>query len=358
MSCYREEQKKIHKTQVIVVGGGPAGVAAAIASARIGAETLLVEQAGCLGGTSTSGMVNRLGPFHDEKEFIVGGIPWEILENLVDIGCAPKPQICSHENHDDYWIAFDPEGMKYVCEKMVEEVGVQILLYSLVSEVLIEDNHVKGVVIANKSGCAEINAPVVIDASGDGDIASRSGAPYVQGREEDGQMQSMTLMFKMHKVNLKKLNTYLQNHPDDFKEKLTKARSLGMSLPNYFLKAGTDMPDGEVYYNTEHAFGVNGTNAVELSKAQLQARKKIWQTVEFLKKYVPGHERAYICATACRIGVRETRHILGEYVLTGSDVVEARSFPDGIARYACYIDRALTRLDNPYLQPGTSYEIP
>ncbi len=353
-----KEQKKTNETQVIVVGGGPAGVAAAIASARNGAETLLIEQAGCLGGTATSGMVNRLGPFHDEKEIIVGGIPWEILENLVALGCAPKPPICSHENHDDYWIAFDPEGMKYVCEKLAEEAGVQILLYSLASEVLVEDSRLKGVVIENKSGRTGITAPVVIDATGDGDIAARSGAHYVQGRAEDGRMQSMTLMFKMHRVDCEKLNDYLQNHPDDFREKLAQGRTLGISLPTYYQTAGGDLPGGEVFYNTEHALGVDGTDALELSKAQTAARKNIWQTVEFLKKNIPGHEEAYICNTACRMGVRETRHILGEYTLTASDVLEARAFPDGIARYACYVDRALTRLDNYYLRPGTSYEIP
>lgn len=352
------EIEVIAECDVLVCGAGPAGVGAATSAARIGAKTILLEQDGCLGGSLTTGIVHRLGPFHDQEKIILGGIPWEVVERLVALGAAPSPEPCSPDDHDGYWIPFDSQAMRHVVEEMVGAAGVETLLFSLASTPLVDEGRVNAVVLENKSGRVAIAARIVVDATGDGDVSARAGAPYTKGTE-DGQMQEMTLYFKLHGVDVRMLSDYRQNHRKDLEETNARASAEGVVMPGYFLEPGRDLPGGEVYYNTRNApKGADGTNAAELSHAQMEAARKIWQTVEFLRRHVPGHENALLCAVASRIGVRETRHVLGEYVLTGPDVLSAEEFPDGVARYACHLDRAITKRKARRLRPGTSYGIP
>jgi 2-polyprenyl-6-methoxyphenol hydroxylase-like FAD-dependent oxidoreductase len=175
----------LRETDVVVCGGGPAGAAAAIAAARNGANTVLVEYQICLGGMAGSGMLNRLGPFHDREKIILGGIPWEIVERLVALKAAFPPRV-----DGEYWIPFDPEAMKYVLDRLVDEAGVKVLFHALAAGIVRDQGEPIGVFVESKSGRQAILAKVIIDATGDADVAASAGAAYEKGRRQDGWTSS------------------------------------------------------------------------------------------------------------------------------------------------------------------------
>ena len=180
-------QKRIpvaYEVDVLVVGGGPAGIGAAAASAREGLSTVLIEQYGFLGGMWTAGLVN---PIFDYKR--KGGILREVIDNLKSMDSWSDKHRSRH--------TFDPETMKFLADKMMKEADVQLLFHSFSTDPIVEDGSIKGVILANKSGSSAILAKVVIDCTGDGDVAARAGAPYEKGRPEDGLMQPMTMMFRI-----------------------------------------------------------------------------------------------------------------------------------------------------------------
>ncbi|MEN6642277.1 MAG: FAD-dependent oxidoreductase [Armatimonadia bacterium] len=356
---------------VVVCGGGPAGVGAAFAAARAGANTLVVEHYGCLGGCATSGMLNRLGPYHDQEKMIVGGIPFEILERLVKLDAAIMPRPGPWGGVDgpnaDYWAPFDPETLKFVLDTMAEEAGVSVLFDTKVAGAIVASGKVQGVFIESKSGREAILAKVVIDATGDGDVAASAGAAYEQGRPADGLTQPIGLFSKVHNLGRDEAVAFLEQHRQ---EMLREAEGRGETVPRPVFAgygAGSDnlLRADETYYNADHVHGADATNVAEISRAWVEARKQIWQSYGFAKRNVPGYERAYIAATGAMLGVRESRRVLGEYVLTGDDVLASRKFPDAIARYACYIDvhavgspgqESTYNRKSP--QAGTSYDIP
>ena len=230
------ETPVLAETDVLVAGGGPAGVAAAIAAARNGARALIVEGRECLGGMATSGMMNRLGPYHDEQKMIVGGIPWEVLQRLIAMNAAIAPVPCSHTDPDRYWVPFDPEALKHVLDMMVREARVEVLFQTHVVGVVQENGRVAGVVVESKSGRHAILAKVIIDATGDGDVAALAGAPYEKGRPEDGLMQPMTLLYKVHNVDRDRVKAAVAAHKNEIFE---RAKAQGDAVPRY-VGPGTD----------------------------------------------------------------------------------------------------------------------
>ncbi|MEW6354713.1 MAG: FAD-dependent oxidoreductase [Planctomycetota bacterium] len=351
------------EVDVLVCGGGPAGVGAAIAAARHGAKTLIVEYHNCLGGMATSGMMNRLGPYHDQEKIILGGIPWEVVERLAAMGAAPMPAPCPRDEPDLYWIPFDPEALKYILDQMAEEAGAATLFYSHAVAVFGEPGRPQGVIVESKSGRQAIPAKIIIDATGDGDVAAAAGADFEKGRPGDGLMQPMTLLFKMANLDRNKTKDYLVNNR---KRIFEEAKARGENLPPY-IGPGTDclLRADETFFNTDQVFGHDGANAKDLSEAMIAARRFIWQSMEYAKTNISGYENAYLSATAAQLGVRESRRVVGEYILTAEDVLSARKFDDAIARYACWIDIhtiAPSQKPGPYSgkgpEPGTSYDIP
>lgn len=352
---------------VVVCGGGPAGIGAAIGAARSGANTLLLENLGGLGGAGSCGLMNRLGPYHDQERMIVGGVPMEVLQRLVAMNAAimPRPVVWTREtnNRPEYWAPFDPEALKFVLDTMTAEARVKILFNARVVGAIVANGRMQGVFIESKSGREAVRAKVVIDATGDGDVAAWAGAPYEQGRPEDSWTQPITVLFKVHNLDRDKAQRALAEQKEQI---LGAARARGEAIPR-FVSAGTDnflRPD-ETYYNQDHVHGADGANVEDVTRAWIEARKIIWQQFSFAKKYIPGYENAYIAMTGSLLGVRETRRIMGEYVLTADDVLAAKKFPDAIARYACYVD--LHRVGRPGTEsalnqkipkPGTSYDIP
>ena len=302
---------------VIVVGSGPAGMAAAISSGRNGAKTLLIESLGRVGGISTSGMMSHFTGRCGNKLYL------EILDR------AKAKNHYFPELEKKY---IDPELLTLTYIEMLEESGVDILLYTTFCDVLMEKNTVKGIICHNKSGFCRYDTKVVIDASGDGDVAEKSGAEYFKGRESDGKMQPATLMFKVGGVDTERavfpgsFETLVQTEKGEL-QALAKEE-----LPHpagHVLLYRSTLP-GIVTCNMTNITDIDGTCAEDLTKAELVCRKQMPLIVNFLREYVPGYEDCYIIGSASLIGVRETRHFKGLKTITEQEISMAVQHEDAV----------------------------
>jgi len=354
---------------VVVAGGGPAGFGAAIAAARNGANTLLVERYGFLGGMLTAGDVpllpiHILAPIKDEEKPVAGSIARELVERLVEIGAtitpdnAMKSSISRARAHQ--YVNLHITGL--VMQDMVKENGAKLLLHTLTCDTIVEDNAVKGIIIENKSGRQAVLAHTVIDATGDGDVAARGGAEFEQTR--GAAVLPATLIWRMGNVDIEKYQEYLKTDPGlkkllqeklkelpdyvtEMKEVLPSEDSPGTGVPQEFklrigyrelpqllcsLKYSHYLRTGEVDVKMGNVWAVDVTNAKELSDAEVLARRKCKEITKFLKNNVPGFENSHLAVIATQLGVRESRRIIGEYVLTEDDVENGAKFDDIIAR--------------------------
>lgn len=318
MKNYIESSKEIPvkaEVDVLVIGSGPAGFSAAVTAARQGMKTMLIEQCGDVGGIATSGLMSHW------TGRTTGGIYEEILERSRD-GESSK--------------TINPEKLKTVMLDMLVESGAGLQLYTFASDAIVENKVMKGVIVESKSGREAVFSKVVIDASGDGDIAARAGAPYYKGREEDGRMQPMTLMFKIAGVD-----TERAVFPGSFESNIEVPKGLIQDLgkaniphpAGHVLLYKTTLP-GIVTCNMTNVIDVDGTKAEDLTKAVFITRSQIEPIVKFLREYVPGYENCFVISSASLMGVRETRHFIGEYTLTKEDILEARCFDDWVVTKA------------------------
>ena len=369
------------ETDVLVVGGGPAGLGAAIGAADAGARVVLAERYGFLGGNATAALVMPLMSFHTSKkpsgpprsgaillptdhgpgEPIIAGVLKRLLERLVSVGGAIPPSLDT-----GYVVPFDPEWFKLVALQLLDEAGVSFLLHAFASGVLGEKK-VEGAVFETKSGPIAIRAKVVIDCTGDADLAVQAGAPFEVGRA-DGLAQPMTLMFRMVEFNRKLFEEYVQNNPGQWRgvhglwDLVREATRDGtLQLPREDILFFATPHEREVSVNSTRVTRVLGTDVWDLTYAECVSRAQMRQIAEFLRRYVPGFEKSYAAQSGITIGVRETRRIVGEYQLDASDVLQARRFDDAIARGAYPID-----IHNPEgtgtvlrrLPAGEAYDIP
>ena len=302
---------------VIVVGSGPAGVSAAISAGRNGAKTLLIESLGRVGGISTSGMMSHFTGRCGNKLYL------EILDR------AKAKNHYFPELEKKY---IDPELLTLTYIEMLEESGVDILLYTTFCDVLMEKNTVKGIICHNKCGFCRYDAKVIIDASGDGDVAEKSGAEYFKGRESDGKMQPATLMFKVGGVDIERavfpgsFETLVQIDKGEL-QALAKEK-----LPHpagHVLLYRSTLP-GIVTCNMTNITDIDGTCAEDLTRAELVCRKQMPFIVNFLREYVPGYEDCYIIGSASLIGIRETRHFKGLKTITEQEISTAVQHEDAV----------------------------
>lgn len=340
-------KQQLIKTQVLVSGGGPGGIAAAVAAARNGAETLLVERYGFLGGMATAGLVNPFMTWHAGKEQIIHGIFQEILDRLKAKG-GLNPERAS---------IFDPETFKIVADEICLESGVKLLLHSFVSGVSVTGSRIDSVHVTNKPNGRTISAEMYIDATGDADLAYMAGVPCEKGRESDGLTQPMTLNFRMSGVDVDRMPPR-----DQINELFLKTKQEGrVDCPRENVLLFNTTREGEIHFNTTRVTRADGTDAASLTRAEIESRRQVQQLVEFLRTDVSGFENAYLQLTGTQIGIRESRRIVGEYVMTVEDVLEGRKFDDRIARGSYPVD-----IHNPdgagtvirHLRPGESYDIP
>lgn len=327
---YTEQPKEIpvyDQVDVLVLGAGPAGVGAALSAARQGAKALLVEQMGDVGGIATSGLMSHW------TGNTRGGIYEEILNRSADL-----PDSADYGFNGSPRQIINLEHLKTALLEMLQEAGVDLLLYTFVCLPIMEEKRVKGVIVENKSGRQAIFAKIVIDCTGDGDIAARAGATYRKGREEDGAMQPVSLMFKIGGVDYTKA-VFPGKFEDYIQIPKWEIHALGkQNLPfpaGHVLLYRTSLP-GVVTCNMTNCIGIDGTSTKDLVKATLECRRQLAPILDFLRNFVPGYENCYLLSTASLIGVRETRHFEGLATITEEDIRSARVFPDWAVTYASF----------------------
>jgi len=335
MKTIREEARDVEvrgEYDVLVVGGGPAGIAASMAAAREGAHTLLIERHGFLGGMGTAGMVGSFCGFFTtgrQQKVIVGGIAATLLERLKERqGVSEKgvskvdPRIAS--------LRFNPEVFKVTVEQFAAENRVNLLFHTFAVDVAWEkkQNRLAGVIVENKSGRSAMLAKVIIDASGDGDVAARAGVPFEYG-DGKGGAQALTTIFRLLNVEQDKLKDLTMPR---VKEILGEAKKTGRySFNRVDGIINPALPAGMVTINISSIPDLCALEAFDLTRAEMEGRRQAYEYVRAFREYLPGFEGADICTLAPQVGIRETRRIAGEYVLQEEDVLKGRKFDDGIA---------------------------
>ena len=304
---------------VVVCGGGPAGFSAAINAARQGVETCLIEQAGAIGGVATTGLMSHW------TGATKGGFYEEIIERSID---------CFKDDGSIIggWQSINTEKLKQALLVMATEAGVHLHLHTQACAPVMEGNTIAGVFTESKSGREAFLAKIVVDATGDGDIAARAGVPFQKGRDGDGRMQPATLMFKVAGVD-----TSRAVFPGAFESNMPvpcgNIQDLGKQyLPppaGHVLLYQSTLP-GIVTVNMTNSTGIDGTSAIDLTRAEIECRAQIEPIIAFLRKFVPGFESCYLITSAAAVGIRETRHFEGEYMLTERDILDARVFDDWV----------------------------
>ncbi|ULO05736.1 FAD-dependent oxidoreductase [Paenibacillus sp. 19GGS1-52] len=351
------------EVDVLVAGGGPAGVAAAISAARSGARTLLIEQRGFLGGMGTVALVPAFCPYSDGEKAIIRGIGLELLERM-KLQCEPDFQERFGAELD--WVPIDPEVLKRVYDEAVTESGAEVLLHTIASQTVMDEGgrRVEGIVVVNKSGRSVIKAKTVIDTTGDADLAALAGAPFHKGGEA-GELQAATMCYLLTHVDRPRFAQYLIESGDteQIHQAVQKAQAEG-NLPQ-----GRDSVSGLAWIadylvgvNFGHVFGIDGSRAEDLTRGALEGRQLVRCQLDFFRAYVPGFEQAHLVSTGEQIGIRETRRIVGDYVLTQEDFMNMASFTDDIARNAYFIDIHMARSSGAmhihHLPPGQSHGVP
>ena len=339
---------------VIVAGGGTAGVCAAIAAARKGCSTLLIEQFGSLGGTQTAGLVDPLCPnFHEDGTPLTRGIGQEIWNRLGKSGFGyDLPDTGKYA--PGVWAWFDFEQLKQLEEEMVIESGAKILFHTCISAPMMDGDKVCGLIIENKSGRQAIEAKIVIDCTGDADVVFRSGAPCENGRPSDGLNQPSSLRFHVGNVDWKKLSDFLKQHnvpllsgdlptvsygvgggAKDLAEYLNRCAAEGkVALEDirYFQFFAAKGRPGEISFNCPEIRSYQGTNGNDISAMQLEGRRAINRLIDFCKRCLPGFENCYLVCVAAMPGVRSSRRVVTEQVLTVEEVIQGKKFEDAVAR--------------------------
>jgi hypothetical protein len=351
------------RTQVLVVGSGAAGITAAISAARNGAETLLIENAGFLGGISAT--LPWLG-FHDrDYRLIVKGLPLEFCRKLQALGAASDheldPKCASAISIDSHW-------WKILAMQLAREAGVRLMLHTQVVDTVRDGDRIAGVIVENKSGRQRIEADVTIDCSGDGDVAARGNVPWAKGRTGDGLVQAPTLVFKLAGVSRPGFIAGCKNPEINYREwiapypelraKMTRrldrmhviicggyaklieqARQAGeFEVPQTrIVGVKLHQPDEFLVVMTR-VLGLDPTNTASLTDAYARVYEQIPILVRFFKKWVPGFEQSRLGEIAPMLGVRESRRIMGDYVLNAEDLIAGRVFDDAVSMGAYHID--------------------
>lgn len=359
---------------VVVAGGGTAGVAAALAAARNGAKTLVVDRLDCLGGMLTAGMMSLTWCLNDMKKIVVRGIMLELFEELKKRGGTVDCDM-----NEEAFIIYDAEKLKEViCDAVARESNLSVLYYTWVADSIMEGDELKGLILENKAGRQAVFAKCFIDATGDADVCVTSGAEYVNA--DLNKAHPASLLAKVGGVDLDRLRGYYAEHPDylgtfcgrwgysPFHTYRLDKELFGKELPpeleylrDWFIIFHETIHPQEIMLNMTGDTGVDVGDALRVSRAEDISRLRIEQCLEVFRKYLPGCENCYLITTASTIGIRESRQVVGKHTVTLEELLSTYDFPDKVCRGSSLIgSHTNDGKDSAFktLQPGTSFCLP
>jgi hypothetical protein len=337
----------VAQSDLIVVGGGPAGTAAALAGARNGLSVTVLERYPYLGGLASGGMVLVLDDMANGPEIAVRGLCADLIGRMEKMGLAVTPPEADRRSDPAMWrkwsrwgvfdftsqqqpqpivyaSAFDPDGFKRASNDMVEEAKINLRLHSWFSRAIVEDGAIKGVVVESKQGRQAVLGKIVVDATGDLDVAVSAGAPHIKGN------YIVTTVFRLGNVDLAEAERFEYEEPEAFKALDRDAkRIIGGSWDKWWLK--TPLP-GVVWCNCPHMANYDGLKVEDQTRADFEGRKRIARLIEFLRAKMPGFRDCFVVDVAPQLGIRQTRLLEGLYVVSKEDVHERRHFADSVAR--------------------------
>ena len=334
------------KFDVVVIGGGFSGVAAAISVARQGLKVMIVEKSNCFGGASVNCLVNPFMQFKSEDKLMSGGIFSEILEEL--------KKLKGYDGH----LTFDEEKLKLALNRMIIKENVFPLFHAVLVDAKTDANKISSVTLAFKTQKIEVEAKYFIDCTGDGNLAVMAGCDYTIGRKNDGLCQPMTLCFRVGGVD----KNLFWSEFGEINKKYKQAKAEGkITNPREDVLVFNNLQKGVLHFNTTRVIKLNPTDVFDVTKAELEAREQVFEIFYFIKSFAKSFENAGILSTASEIGVRESRMITGGHILSEDELLDCTKFKDGIA--ACNYDIDIhnpegTGTSHHYFAPGEYYTIP
>ncbi len=373
---------KQYSYDVVVIGGGATGIVAAMSAARNGARTAIVEYNGFVGGNVIPGLP-LLGYHNNEGQLIVKGIALEIARKLQAMNAATEFYM---DPITSDVLGVDPHWFKYLVTKMLADDGVDFFLHCLLTDTVVEEGEAKGVLIQNKEGTQFLSAKVVIDCSGDGDAAVKAGADYVYGRSGDHKAQVSTLVFRVGNINVKPLIEYFRSNPTQIRpwsmtDEVVQALIDQMEEAEVFVLGGLQqyieqaVREGVAYpranlvgvvvpkFNqmivvSSRVEGVDPNNNRSYSQGEITGLLQMKEIFDFLKQYAPGFSDIHLIDTAHQLGIRESRHIVGDYLLTAEDLITSKQFEDVICLGGYHLDIHSPDHGGIVSRKVSTYEIP
>ena len=367
---------------VVVVGGGIAGSLAAVASARHGARTLVIEESGFLGGSLTLCGTGPMMTFHAGDKQVIKGLGDELIGRLKKKGLSPGHTVDT-TGYTYTVTPFDAEGMKRELEMMVRESGASVLYHAKLVDVMLDEGRAVSVAVSSLGYRIEIKGSVFIDSTGDAVLSRLAGVPVASGRDGDGVNQPMTMNFKLSGVDIPllrslmekdiKLFPLLENHPKGLEK---KAARLSVSGFNDIMEQGRASGEldidrdivlcfetnnlNEVIVNMTRIHKLDPLNPFDLSAAEIEGRRQVWEMYGFLRKHVPGFSDAVLIASGPRVGVRSSGRMVGVYTITADDILSETKFSDGIAccGYPIDVHSDGAETKTTFLRWGGYYSIP
>lgn len=356
MEVYTKTLTQLWEADVIVVGSGSAGSVAAIAAARNGARTVLVERFGFMGGTSTQVLDTFYGFYTPGSTpyKVVGGIPNEVVAAL-------KQREAAFERPNTFGagtgVTYDPITLRVVWEELAQQAGVTLLFHSFCTDVIMEGKRITGVIVGGKRGLMRLSAPVIIDCSGDADVCAQAAAPFERAGDID-PAQTLTTTFRMINVDIAKAQAFGKKAMWD---RMAEANRSGLyKLPRKEGSWHITTQGGVIHTIMTRVADVDATDPVALTQAEIEGRQQALEYTRFLRDKVPGYEQAALSWLSDPIGVRETRRVYGRYRLTREDCLSARKFEDAIGACGAPIEDHHAGSDTKwhYLPDGMTYDIP